>query len=176
MALTLAIGSKIGLAPVLLLDRSPFSKPLGQDIRTVGNRNLPMFTVIHEFTSAQVEQLHQMYLQEWWSNERALADMPRLLANSDLLFGLWDEEAQRLAGFCRVLTDWVYRAIVFDVIVAADYRGQGLGAELIEQVTHHPKLSQVECIQLFCMADMQPFYEKYGFGQAEQLLMVRPRG
>lgn len=135
-----------------------------------------MFTVIHQLTSAQVEQLHQMYLQEWWSNKRDLADVVSLLDNSDLLFGLWDEEAQRLAGFCRILTDWVYRAIVFDVIVAADYRGQGLGAELIKQVTHHPQLSQVECIQLFCMADKQPFYEKYGFGQAEQLLMVRPRG
>ncbi|MBD2107434.1 GNAT family N-acetyltransferase [Nodosilinea sp. FACHB-13] len=135
-----------------------------------------MFTVIHQLTSAQVEQLHQMYLQEWWSNKRALADVSPLLANSDLLFGLWDEEAQRLAGFCRVLTDWVYRAIVFDVIVAADYRGQGLGAELIEHVTTHPQLAQVECIQLFCTPEMQPFYEKYGFGQAEQLLMVRPCG
>jgi predicted GNAT family N-acyltransferase len=134
-----------------------------------------MLTLIHQLTPAQIEQLHQMYRQEWWSKERALDDVPTLLSNSDLLFGLWDEEAQRLAAFSRVLTDWVYRAILFDVIVAADYRGQGLGAKLIEQVTTHPQLSQVECIQLFCTPKMQPFYEKYGFGQAEQLLMVRPR-
>jgi GNAT superfamily N-acetyltransferase len=134
-----------------------------------------MLTLIHQLTPAQIEQLHQMYLQEWWSKERALVDVPTLLNNSDLLFGLWDEAAQRLAAFSRVLTDWVYRAIVFDVIVAADYRGQGLGAKLIEHVTTHPQLCQVECIQLFCTPEMQPFYEKYGFSQAEQLLMVRPR-
>jgi len=135
-----------------------------------------MLTLIYQLTLAQIEQLHQMYGQEWWSKERTLADVPTLLSNSDLLFGLWDEEAQRLAAFSRVLTDWVYRAIVFDVIVAADYRGQGLGAKLIEHVTTHPQLAQVECIQLFCTPEMQPFYEKYGFGQAEQLLMVRSRG
>lgn len=135
-----------------------------------------MLTLIHALNATQVEQLHQMYLQEWWSKERALADVPTLLHNSDLLFGLWDEESQRLAAFCRVLTDWVYRAIVFDVIVAADYRKQGLGAKIIEHVTTHPKLAQVECIQLFCTPEMQPFYEKYGFTQAEQMLMVRPCG
>ncbi|MBE9111623.1 GNAT family N-acetyltransferase [Nodosilinea sp. LEGE 07298] len=134
-----------------------------------------MLTLIHELSPMQVEQLHQMYLQEWWSKERTLADVPTLLSNSDLLFGLWDEESQRLAAFCRVLTDWVYRAIVFDVIVAADYRGQGLGAKLIEHITTHPRLSAVECIQLFCTPEMQPFYKKYGFTRAEQLLMVRPR-
>ncbi|MGG6239974.1 GNAT family N-acetyltransferase [Nodosilinea sp. AN01ver1] len=135
-----------------------------------------MLTLIHKLNPNQVEQLHQMYLQEWWSKERALADVPTLLHNSDLLFGLWDEESQRLAAFCRVLTDWVYRAIVFDVIVAADYRGQGLGTKLIEHVTTHPQLAQVECIQLFCTPEMQPFYEKYGFTQAQQTLMVRPCG
>jgi GNAT superfamily N-acetyltransferase len=133
-----------------------------------------MFTLLHQLTPAQIEQLHQMYLQEWWSKDRALADVPTLLSNSDLLIGLWDEDAQRLAGFCRVLTDWVYRAIVFDVIVAADYRGQGLGAQLIHQVTTHPRLAQVECIQLFCTPAMQPFYEQYGFAPSAQMLMVRP--
>ncbi|MGB3201980.1 MAG: GNAT family N-acetyltransferase [Nodosilinea sp.] len=135
-----------------------------------------MLTLIHDLNPAQVEQLHQMYLQEWWSKDRALADVPILLHNSDLLFGLWDADSQRLAAFCRVLSDWIYRAIVFDVIVAADYRKQGLGAKLIEHVTTHPRLAQVECIQLFCTPEMQPFYEKYGFTQAEQLLMVRPGG
>ena len=134
-----------------------------------------MLTLIHQLTPAQIEQLHQMYLKEWWSQERALADVPILLNNTDLLFGLWDDEAQQLAAFERVLTDWVYRAILFDVIVATDYRGRGLGATLVEHITTHPRLAQVECIQLFCTPEMRPFYQKYGFGQAEQLLMVRPR-
>jgi predicted GNAT family N-acyltransferase len=138
-------------------------------------RYSPMLTPIHQLTPAQIDQLHQMYLQEWWSKDRALADVPTLLNNTDLLFGLWHEEEQRLAAFARVLTDWVYRAIVFDVIVAIDYRGRGLGATLVEHITTHPRLSQVEFIQLFCTPEMQPFYQKYGFGQSEQFLMVRPR-
>ncbi|TVQ07043.1 MAG: GNAT family N-acetyltransferase [Leptolyngbya sp. DLM2.Bin27] len=135
-----------------------------------------MLTLIHQLTPTQIEQLHQMYRPEWWCKDRTLADVHTMLGNTDLLFGLWDEAAQRLAAFARVLTDGVYRAIVFDVIVAADYRGQGLSRSLIEHITSHPQLAQVECIQLFCTPEMQPFYEKYGFGQAEQQLMVRSRG
>jgi GNAT superfamily N-acetyltransferase len=134
-----------------------------------------MLSTLHQLSPAQIDQLHQLYLNEWWSKDRDRADVPTLLANSDLVIALWDESPQRLAGFCRVLTDWVYRAIVFDVIVAPDYRGQGLGGRLIQQVTAHPRLAQVECIQLFCTPDMQPFYEQYGFSPAEQRLMTRPR-
>ncbi|MGB3136286.1 MAG: GNAT family N-acetyltransferase, partial [Nodosilinea sp.] len=49
-----------------------------------------------------------------------------------------------------------------------------LGATLIEHVTTHPQLAKVECIQLFCTPEMQHFYEKYGFGPSEQMLMARP--
>jgi|GEM_PF-3863553 predicted GNAT family N-acyltransferase len=83
---------------------------------------------------------------------------------------------QTLVAFVQVLTDDVYRAIVFGVIVSEAHRGQGLGLMLIQQVVSHPVLSQVECIQLFCLPDMLlPFYQKYGFEQAEQLLLVRQR-
>ncbi|NJL49177.1 MAG: hypothetical protein HC929_19060 [Leptolyngbyaceae cyanobacterium SM2_5_2] len=45
----------------------------------------------------------------------------------------------------------------------------------MQQVVSHPVLSQVECIQLFCLPDMLPFYKKHDFEEAEPLLLVRPR-
>jgi predicted N-acetyltransferase YhbS len=134
-----------------------------------------MYYVIDTLTPNQVEQLLQLYKQTWWATHRKLADVQRMLSQSDLLFGLCDEATQTLVAFARVLTDGVYRAIVFDVIVSETHRGQGLGLLLIQQVVSHPMLSQVECIQLFCLPDMLPFYQKHGFEEAEQLLLVRQR-
>ncbi|WP_036945131.1 GNAT family N-acetyltransferase [Pseudanabaena sp. PCC 6802] len=130
---------------------------------------------VQSLTDSQVEQLHELYQHEWWSCGRNLADVRKMLSNSDFIFGICEERDRQLVAFARVLSDRVYRALIFDVIVAEDYRGKGLGLLLIEQIVSHPELSQVECIQLFCLPEMLPFYQKMGFDLAEQILLVRQR-
>ncbi len=134
-----------------------------------------MYTFIHDLTATQIEQLLQLYKQTWWAKERKLAEVQRMLNQSDLLFGLCEADTQTLVAFARVLTDGIYRAIVFDVVVSEAHRRQGLGRLLLQQIVSHPVLSQVECIQLFCLPDMLPFYQKHGFEKAEPLLLVRQR-
>ena len=56
----------------------------------------------------------------------------RMLAGSDLVIALVDGAGDRLVAFARVLTDFIYRAVVFDVIVASDHRGRGFGARLMD--------------------------------------------
>lgn len=132
-----------------------------------------MYRNIATLTDTQAEQLHELYQHEWWSQGRTLSDVHKMLLNSDYIFGIYEANSQQLVAFSRVLSDRVYRTIVFDVIVAADYRSKGLGLLLIEQIVSHPELSEVECIQLFCLPEMIPFYQKFGFVQAEQSLLVR---
>jgi predicted GNAT family N-acyltransferase len=132
-----------------------------------------MYKNISTLTDTQATQLHELYQHEWWSQDRQASDIQKLLLNSDYIFGICESHSQRLVAFARVLSDQMYRAIVFDVIVAVDCRSRGLGLSLIEQIVLHPELSRVECIQLFCLPEMIPFYQKFGFIQAEQSLLVR---
>ena len=134
-----------------------------------------MYKNIATLTGTQVAQLHELYQHEWWSQGRTLSDVYKMLLNSDYIFGICESHSQKLVAFARALSDRMYRAIVFDVVVAADYRRKGLGSLLIEQIVTHPELSEVECIQLFCLLEMIPFYQKFGFVQAEQSLLVRQR-
>ncbi len=134
-----------------------------------------MYKNISILTDIQVAQLHDLYRYAWWAKERTMDDIYKMLSNSDYIFGICESDSEKLVAFARVLSDRTYRAIVFDVIVAADYRDLGLGASLIEQIVSHPELSKVECIQLFCLTEMISFYEKFGFIQAEQSLLVRQR-
>jgi predicted GNAT family N-acyltransferase len=134
-----------------------------------------MYKNIDALTHKQTEQLYELYQHEWWSQGRTLSDVHRMLLNSDYIFGICETPSQQLVAFSRVLSDRVYRTIVFDVIVAAEHRSKGLGLLLIEQIVLHPELSKVECIQLFCLPEMIPFYQKFGFIQAETSLLVRQR-
>lgn len=49
--------------------------------------------------------------------------------NSTLVFSAWDGE--KLVGCIRVLSDRIFRSIIYDLAVLPDYQGQGIGRELV---------------------------------------------
>ena len=60
-------------------------------------------------------------------------------------------------------TDYTFKALVFDVIVADAHRGKGLGEHLLKLVLEHPDLARVRHFELYCLPDVGPFYERHGF-------------
>ena len=121
------------------------------------------FQFVNRLTGVQIEQLWRMYQGEWWSRGRNINDVRRAVEHSDLVFAYCVAETGRLAAFTRVLTDFVYKAVLFDVIVDRPYRDLGLGRTLLEAVTSHPALLFVEHIELYCRPELIPFYEQWGF-------------
>ena len=125
----------------------------------------PMSTL--QFTcrlsSPQIEQLWQMYQAEWWSRGRDIEDVRRAVQHSDLIFAFCDPATGRLAAFARVLTDYVYKGLIFDVIVDRQHRATGAGRMLLEAITSHPALLFVENLELYCRPELVAFYRKWGF-------------
>jgi GNAT superfamily N-acetyltransferase len=106
--------------------------------------------------------LLELFRAEWWTRDRALADVERLLATNRHCFGLVDREG-RLRGFSRVVTDGVFKALVLDVIVDRERRGQGEGKLLMETLLAHPELRDVKHFELYCLPELIPFYERWAF-------------
>jgi len=65
-----------------------------------------------------------------------------------------------------VLTDFAIKALIFDVIVDSEYRGQGLGKRLLDAVVAHPALQTVQHLELYCLPELVPFYERCGFSDS----------
>ena len=80
----------------------------------------------------QMADLMALYRQTYWGKERSEEDVRKMLAHTDLVFALVDTDGGHLVGFARVLTDTVYKAFVFDVIVDEGRRGQGLVRRLMD--------------------------------------------
>jgi ribosomal protein S18 acetylase RimI-like enzyme len=117
-------------------------------------------------------QLVELYQQAPWAVGRTINDTRAMLEETDLAISAWD--GARLVGFGRVLTDYVYRASIWDVIVEREYQGQDIGTEIVQRLLHHPSLKRVELVWL-CTRDKQAFYEKLGFSANEQIGMVWAR-
>ncbi|MEG4073481.1 GNAT family N-acetyltransferase [Microcoleus sp. Pol14C2] len=120
------------------------------------------YRIVETFTENQVSDLMDLYKNEFWSDKRRREDVLKMLASTDVTIGLVDE-CDRLIGFTRVITDFVYRAMIFDVIVKPTHRKCGLGKVLMDAVLNHRELQAVESFALNCLPNMMPFYERWGF-------------
>ena len=126
------------------------------------------FSDRNDFDAAQ---LIHLYRQAPWAKQRALEQTQAMLAKTDLVISAWD--GPRLVGFGRVLTDYVFRASIWDVIVDREYQGQHIGTEIVRRILDHPTLQQVELVWL--CTRMPGFYERLGFSAKEQTGMVWSR-
>ncbi|WP_013324203.1 GNAT family N-acetyltransferase [Gloeothece verrucosa] len=132
--------------------------------------------IIDHLSEKQIQELCQLFQSTWWAKGRKLPDVQRMLNHSDLIVALCHHSSRQLLGFSRILTDYVYRAILFDVVIRDNYRQQGLGKILMEAIINHPDLQEIEGLILFCQPEVIPFYQKWGFwGKSDRLeIMIRP--
>ena len=109
-----------------------------------------------------VEQLHHLFFTAGWSSETMPEDWLKKFnipfINSTIVISAWDKE--RLVGTVRVLSDKFIRSIIYDLVVDPDYKGMGIGTELVKRcVAHYPNSEWL----VGCLKDVASFYEKTGF-------------
>lgn len=104
----------------------------------------------------------KLLAQEWWTKHRDPREAKAALRASQLVFTVTSDDGQ-VVGTARVLTDFIYLATVLDVISCQARRGQGVGAALMDAITRHPRLQDVNRIELICQPELQIFYSRWGF-------------
>ncbi|WP_416054257.1 GNAT family N-acetyltransferase [Fictibacillus sp. KU28468] len=71
----------------------------------------------------------------------------------------------QLAGLGRALSDGVFNAAIYDVIVSPDYQGLGLGREIVVDLL--AQLQDVSCVHLISTTGNEEFYRKAGLKMAK---------
>ena len=128
--------------------------------------------IVERLDQKQIEQLFHLYKNEWWCKERTLIQTQKVVENSSLIIGIVDS-CDNLIAFARVLSDFTFKAFIFDVIVAKEYRSKGLSDKLLSAIINHSKLQNIETIELYCLPEMKPLYAKYGFKEVDSLSFLR---
>ena len=117
-----------------------------------------------------LQQLQRLFqVAAFWARDRRLEDLAIALQHSNPVISAWDGD--RLIGFARAISDGIYRATIWDVVIHPDYQGAGLGRKLVETVLSHPHVNRVERVYLMT-TDRQSFYEKIGFEVNSSTTMV----
>ena len=107
----------------------------------------------------------------FWAQERSICDLRQMLRGSPVVVTLW--RGKRLVGFGRASSDGIHRAVPWDIVVAGDLQGRGLGRQVVEALLDSPRLRRVERVYLMT-TNSAGFYQQLGFSCAEpQKLMIR---
>lgn len=115
----------------------------------------------------QLQEL--LKLAAFWSKERRLEELAIAIAHSDPVVSVWDGE--KMIGFARAISDGIYRATIWDVVIHPEYQGVGLEQKLLQTVLSHPRINRVERVYLMTPYQ-QHFYRQIGFQSNSSTTMV----
>ncbi len=105
----------------------------------------------------------------YWAAGRGRDMQDRLIDTALRVVGLYDGDRQ--IGFCRASGDGVSCVYLADVYVLPEYRGRGLGVELVREMVENGPYAGSRW--LLHTADMHELYRKFGFGDPGERLMER---
>ena len=77
-------------------------------------------------------------------------------------------------GFGRATSDSIFRAVLWDVVVADDFQRHGLGSLLVEALLQAPSIKNVEKVYLMT-TNSSKFYKQMGFENSfnQSLLIIK---
>jgi predicted GNAT family N-acyltransferase len=143
---------------------------------------------IRELTTDDAAALTALYhTYEWW-DDRELANVRASIEGADCVLGLVEvsgtpassrpeetgdrREDAEILGTARIITDEVYYARIYDVLLRPSIRGSGHGERRVRAAREHPLLDRVNAVTLSCREGLVPFYERCGFERHDGLYEV----
>jgi GNAT superfamily N-acetyltransferase len=113
--------------------------------------------------------------QSYWGRGRSRELQERAIRGSARVVGLYLGSAQ--VGFARAVSDGATVGYLADVYVLPDYRGRGLGLELVREIVDGREGEISSDVRwLLHTSDAQGLYSKLGFGDAPPLYPLMERG
>jgi len=134
-------------------------------------RELPGgFEVDDDPARIDLDAVHEFLSNEsYWARGRPRETVERLVRHADRVAGLYADGRQ--IGFARAFTDGVAVAYLADVYVLPEFRGLGLGVELVREMVENGPYAGVKW--LLHTTDAHGLYRKFGFTEPSVKVLER---
>lgn len=118
------------------------------------------------------EGLHDLFRAVGWSDgaitQTMLDNFNVPFINSTIVISAWAED--KLVGCVRVLSDKIFRSIIYDLAVLPEFQNQGIGKELVRRCMEYYPNSE----WLVETETASKFYEKIGFKLNKDVFLSIP--
>ena len=116
-------------------------------------------------------ELQDLYRYTGWGRSRSIEGIEAMLGGTSLCFSA--RFSEQLVGFCRILTDFVYRASLWDVMVHPAHQGRGLGSSLVDYALTHPAIIKIPMVLTYT-SEWRSFMLSRGFSDGAMMMLRCP--
>lgn len=114
--------------------------------------------------SAPVEEIVALYqCAAWWQESPEAREVIPAMIQGSFRFMVARSLEGKIIGMARVISDGYSDAYIQDVVVLKDYRGQGIGRELVKRLTKFCESRKIGWIGLVAEPGTQGLYEGLGY-------------
>lgn len=111
-----------------------------------------------EFNKLDIDAIVEVYHSVGWLGHHK-DNVQKLFAASTHYVFAYDD--QKVIGFARALSDGLFNAAIYDVVVHKSYQGNGIARSMLEQLLN--EFNHLSCIHLISTTGNESFYKKLGF-------------
>jgi len=83
-----------------------------------------------------------------------------MLANSDAVISMWNYK--KLIGFGRATSDYSFRAVLWDIVIADNLQGYGYGKVIVQALLNSKAIKKAQKVYLMT-TNSSSFYQQLGF-------------
>ena len=128
------------------------------------------YRIVDGSDKMKFEDIVRLLRMTYWAEKRPIEIIEQSIRNSSC-YGLYLEEADKLVGFARVISDYATAYYLCDVIIDTEYQHKGLGTALISYIDSLPEFSGLRGVLI--TRDAQALYRKFGFEVMNDRAMVK---
>ena len=118
----------------------------------------------------KLEDIVRLLRMTYWADKRSIEKIEKSVRNSSC-YGLYLEDADKLAGFARVISDYATAYYLCDVIIDTEYQHQGLGTALVSYINSLPEFSGLRGFLI--TRNAHGFYRKFGYEVVNDRVMLK---
>jgi ribosomal protein S18 acetylase RimI-like enzyme len=112
----------------------------------------------NEFSISNLDEMREIYQSVGWRKQTNEIIKKVWEASTVTAFATIDG---RIVGFGRALSDGVFNAAIYDVVIHCDFQKQGIAKKIVENLL--TQLKDVSCVHLISTTGNENFYNKIGF-------------
>lgn len=112
----------------------------------------------HQFDINDIDELIRIYHKNRWYGHHQEEVITLFNTATHVIIA---KSEGKVIGFARAMSDGVFNATIYDVLVDVAYQSKGIGYQIVNEMVAY--LGSLSCIQLIANTGTEPFYEQLGF-------------
>ena len=128
------------------------------------------YRIVDSLDKMKLEDIVRLLRMTYWADKRSIEKIEKSVRNSSC-YGLYLEDADKLAGFARVISDYATAYYLCDVIIDTEYQHQGLGTALVSYINSLPEFSGLRGFLI--TRNAHGLYRKFGYEVVNDRVMLK---